>query len=104
MTNFTDTKIAKGFKSTEREELIERLASALEGCNVSEGSIYVEFHNKDGIWFFVQSKPTANHISEECVSHATLVSLFGEDFQFEDYSEDNIESAEIILTWMENQN
>ena len=104
MTNFTDTKIAKGFKATEREELLERLAAALEGMTTDDGSIYAEFYNKGGIAFFVQDKPSTKHVSEECVSQETFVSLFGEGFEFADYQEDNMEAAEIILTWMENQN
>jgi hypothetical protein len=66
-------------------------------CNTNEGFLMLRLFSKDNsISGYIQTK-LDNHLCSEAVSQETLISLFGNDYDFKE------EDAEAILTWMENQ-
>ena len=102
-TLIQDQKLAKAFKALDSDELLDRVASALEGCNSSEGALWAVHYNKGGVYFFIQEGPDTKQLCAECVSAETLTSLFGEDFEFGDDSDETMPHAEVIVEWMNAQ-
>jgi hypothetical protein len=67
-------------------------------CNTNEGFLMLRLWSKDkSISAFITTK-LDNHLCVEAVSKETLISLFGENYDFQE------EDAEVILNWMDKQN
>jgi hypothetical protein len=90
-------QLSKNWNKLERIEKLEIIENAINMCNTNEGFLMLRTWAKDNsITAHVQTK-LDNHLCNEAVSKDTLISLFGENYDFKE------EDAEIILTWMENQ-
>jgi len=93
-----ETQLVKNWNKLERSEKLEVIEKAIDMCNTNEGFLMLRFFSSDNsISAFVSTK-LDNHLCSEAVSQDTLISLFGNDYDFQE------EDAETILTWMENQN
>lgn len=80
-----------------RSEKLSIIETAIDMCNTNEGFLMLRLWSKDNsITAYVTTK-LDNHLCSEAVSQDTLISLFGENYDFQE------EDAETILTWMENQ-
>jgi hypothetical protein len=91
------TQIAKNWSKLSRSEKLEIVETGIVMCDTSEGFLMLRLWSKDNsITAHIQNK-LDNHLCEESVSQSTLVSFFGENYNFQE------EDAEVILTWMENQ-
>lgn len=90
--------LVKNWNKLERIEKLEIIENAIDMCNTSEGFLMLRLWAKDNsITAHIQSK-LDNHLCIESLSQDTLISLFGNDYNFKE------EDAETILTWMENKN
>lgn len=95
--NIMETTLAKNWNKLERSEKLEIIENAIDMCDTSEGFLMIRTYSKDNsISAHIQTK-LDNHLCSEAVSQETLISLFGENYNFQE------EDAETILTWMENQ-
>jgi hypothetical protein len=89
--------LVKNWNKLERSEKLEIIENAINMCDTSEGFLMLRLWAKDNsISAFITTK-LDNHLCTEAVSQDTLISLFGNDYNFQE------EDAETILTWMENQ-
>jgi len=92
-----ETTLSKKWNKLERSEKLETIENAINLCNTNEGFLMLRTWAKDNsVTAHIQTK-LDNHLCSEAVSHDTLISLFGNDYDFQE------EDAEVILTWMENQ-
>ena len=92
-----ETQLVKTWKKLERNEKLEIIEKSIDMCDTSEGFLMLRFWAKDNsITAHIQTK-LDNHLCVEAVSQDTLISLFGNNYNFQE------EDAETILTWMENQ-
>lgn len=90
--------LVKNWNKLERIEKLEIIENAIDMCNTSEGFLMLRLWAKDNsITAHIQSK-LDNHLCIESLSQDTLISLFGNDYNFKE------EDAETILTCMENKN
>lgn len=93
-----ETQLVKNWNKLERSEKLEIIETAIDMCNTNEGFLMLRLWGKDNsINAYITTK-VDNHLSVEAVSQTTLFSLFGEGHDFQE------QDAEVILTWMENQN
>jgi len=91
------TQLSKNWNKLERSEKLEIIENAINMCNTNEGFLMLRTWAKDNsITAHVQTN-LDNHLCTEAVSQDTLISLFGENYNFKE------EDAEVILVWMENQ-
>lgn len=89
--------LVNNWNKLERSEKLEIIENAIYMCNTNEGFLMLRTWAKDNsVTAHVQTK-LDNHLCEEAVSQDTLISLFGENYDFQE------EDAETILNWMENQ-
>jgi hypothetical protein len=92
-----ETKLAKNWNKLERSEKLEVIENGINLCNTNEGFLMLRTWVKDNsVTAHVQTK-LDNHLCSEAVSQDNLISLFGENYDFQE------EDAEVILHWMENQ-
>ena len=95
MKNLEITNAWNKLSNADKLEIIEM---GIEDCSVSEGFLMLRLTAKDkSIHGYIQNS-LDNHLCVEAVSQDTLISLFGENHDFE------MEDAEIILEWMNKQN
>jgi hypothetical protein len=91
------TQLVKTWNKLERNEKLEIIETAIDMCDTSEGFLMLRLWSKDNsITAHIQTN-LDNHLCSEAVSQDTLISLFGDNYDFQE------EDAETILTWMENQ-
>jgi len=91
------TQLVKTWNKLERNEKLEIIETAIDMCDTSEGFLMLRLWSKDNsITAHIQTN-LDNHLCSEAVSQNTLISLFGNNHNFQE------EDAETILTWMENQ-
>lgn len=93
-----ETQIAKNWNKLERIDKLEIIENAIDMCNTNEGFLMLRMWAKDNIITGYITKKLDNHLCVEAVSKDTLVTLFGENYDFQE------EDAEVILKWMEEQN
>jgi len=92
-----ETQLLKNWNKLDRSEKLEIIENAINLCNTNEGFLMLRTWAKDNsVTAHFQNK-LDNHLCSEVVSQDTLLSLFGEDYNFQE------EDAEVILNWMENQ-
>ena len=89
--------LVKNWNKLERSKKLEIIENAIDMCNTSEGFLMLRAWAKDNSVTAHIQKKLDNHLCSEAVSQDTLVSLFGNDYDFQE------EDAETILKWMENQ-
>jgi len=90
-------QLSKNWNKLERSEKLEIIENAINMCNTNEGFLMLRTWAKDNsITAHIQTK-LDNHLCTESVSQDTLISLFGENYDFKE------EDAEVVLNWMENQ-
>jgi len=90
-------QLTKIWNKLERSEKLEIIENAINMCNTNEGFLMLRTWAKyNSITAHVQTN-LDNHLCIEAVSQDTLISLFGENYDFKE------EDADVILTWMENQ-
>ena len=93
-----NSEITKAWKKISESDKLEIIENAIEDCSVSEGFFMLRLTAKDkSIHGYIQNS-LDNHLCVEAVSQDSLISLFGENHDFE------MEDAEIILEWMNKQN
>jgi hypothetical protein len=92
-----NNSIVKNWNSLTKSEKLEIIETAIDMCNTNEGFLMLRLWSKDNsITAHIQTK-LDNHLCVESVSQDTLISLFGEDYDFQE------EDAETILNWMDSQ-
>ena len=92
-----NTEILKSWNSLTREEKIERIQSGIEYNNTNHGFLMLQYWRKENeVGVYITSK-LSNHLCVEAVSQDTLISLFGDDHEYEE------QDAEVILNWMDAQ-
>ena len=92
-----ETQLSKNWNRLERIEKLEIIENAIDMCNTNEGFLMLRTWAKDNsITGYITNK-LDNHLCSEAVSKDTLVTLFGENYDFQE------EDAEVILKWMEDQ-
>ena len=93
-----ETQLAKNWNKLERSEKLEIIENAIDMNSTNEGFLMLRLFAKDNsISAYIQNS-LDNHLCAEAVSQDTLISLFGENYDFQEGD------AEAILNWMENQN
>ena len=91
------TQIANTWNNLTKDEKLEIIENAIDMCNTNEGFLMLRYWSKNNsITGHIQNS-LDNHLCVESVSKSTLLTLFGDDY---DYNE---EDASVILNWMENQ-
>jgi hypothetical protein len=92
-----ETQLAKNWNKLERSEKLEIIENGIDMCNTNEGFLMLRLWSKDNsVTAHIQTN-LDNHLCSEAVSQDTLLSLFGQDYNFQE------EDAEVILKWMEIQ-
>ncbi len=90
-------EITKTWNNLDRDDKLEIIEQGIDFMNTNEGSLFLRLYRKDNsIGASIQTQPD-NHLSVEAVSKTTLITLFSENYDF------NEEDAKVILNWMENQ-
>ena len=92
-----NNSIVKNWNNLTKSDKLEIIETAIDMCNTNEGFLMLRLWSKDNsITAHVQAK-LDNHLCVESVSQDTLISLFGENYDFQE------EDAETILNWMDSQ-
>jgi hypothetical protein len=92
-----ETQLAKNWNKLERSEKLEIIENGIDMFNTNEGFLMLRLWSKDNsVTAHIQTN-LDNHLCSEAVSQDTLLSLFGQDYNFQE------EDAEVILKWMEIQ-
>lgn len=92
-----ESTLTQNWNKLERSEKLEIIENAIDMCNTNEGFLMLRTWAKDNsVTAHIQSK-LDNHLCSEALSQESLISLFGENYDFEE------EDAEVILNWMESQ-
>lgn len=92
-----ENQIAKSWNKLNNSEKLEIIEKGIDMCNTNEGFLMLRlWRNGDELTAHVTNK-LDNHLCTESVSQDTLISLFGEDYDFQE------EDAETILNWMNKQ-
>jgi hypothetical protein len=91
------TILTNNWNRLERAKKLEIIENSIDMANTNEGFLMLRLYSKDNsIYAYIATK-LDNHLCIEAVSQTTLISLFSENYDFQE------EDAEVILTWMENQ-
>jgi hypothetical protein len=93
----TSVELVNVWNKLEKSEKLEIIETGIDMCDTSEGFLMLRLWSKDSSITAHVSTKLDNHLCSEAVSQDTLISLFGENYSFEEID------AETILTWMENQ-
>ena len=87
----------KFWNNLDRDDKLEIIDQGIDFANTNEGFLHLRFYKKDKSIGISVQKELDNHLSVEAVSQTTLLSLFGEDYDFQE------DDAKVILNWMEKQ-
>lgn len=96
-TTIETTEIARAWNRLSDSEKLEIIQDAIDYCDTSQGFLMLRFWRKEESVTGHIAKDLVNHLCVEAVSQDTLISLFGENYDYQP------EDAEVILNWMASQ-